>query len=82
VSEAKSNHETISRQSRQSAKRKPTKPGKTNGGLASLMSAHGDLIVCLSLVAVVFLCFANALRNEFVFDDIYLVSVNKTDFEA
>ena len=59
------------------AKRKPTKPGKTNGGLASLMSAHGDLIVCLSLVAVVFLCFANALRNEFVFDDIYLVSVNK-----
>src|SRR5882672_2456698 len=58
------------------AKRKPTKPGKTNGGLASLMSAHGDLIVCLSLVAVVFLCFANTLRNEFVFDDIYLVSVN------
>jgi tetratricopeptide (TPR) repeat protein len=59
------------------AKRKPAKPGKTNGGLASLMSAHGDLIVCLSLVAFVFLCFANALRNEFVFDDIYLVSVNK-----
>jgi tetratricopeptide (TPR) repeat protein len=66
------------------AKRKQTKPGKTtgkingktSGGLASLMSAHGDLMVCLLLVAVVFLCFANALRNEFVFDDIYLVSAN------
>lgn len=67
------------------AKRKQTKPGKTtgkttgktNGRLASLMLAHGDLIVCLLLVAIVFLCFANALRNEFVFDDIYLVSANK-----
>jgi tetratricopeptide (TPR) repeat protein len=31
----------------------------------------------VSLVAVVFLCFANSLRNEFVFDDIYLISINK-----
>src|SRR6266550_3625744 len=59
------------------AKRKPAKHTKTNGGLVSLMSAHGQLIVGLSLLAVVFLCFANSLRNEFVFDDIYLVSVNK-----
>lgn len=41
------------------------------------MSAHGQLILGLTLVTVVFLCFANALRNEFVFDDIYLVTVNK-----
>ncbi len=40
------------------------------------MSEHGELIVCVALVIVVFLCFANALRNDFVFDDIYLVSVN------
>lgn len=59
------------------AKRKPTKQVKTNGQRVSFMSAHGPSFVCLSLVAVVFLCFANALRNEFVFDDIYLVSVNK-----
>jgi len=59
------------------AKRKPAKHIKTKGRLVSLMSAHGQLIIGLSLVAVVFLCFANALRNEFVFDDIYLVSVNK-----
>jgi len=59
------------------AKRKPTKQVKTNGPQVSFMSAHGPFLVCLSLVAVVFLCFANALGNEFVFDDIYLVSVNK-----
>ena len=58
------------------ARRKPTKQLKTKDQLASLMSSHGQLIVGLSLVAVVFLCFANTLRNEFVFDDIYLVSVN------
>jgi len=58
------------------AKRKPAKQIKNNDGLDSLMSAHGELIVCLALVIVVFLCFANALRNDFVFDDIYLVSVN------
>src|SRR5688572_931362 len=58
------------------AKQKSAKQVKNNGRLASLMSSHGQLIVCLSLVVVVFLCFANALRNEFVFDDIYLVTVN------
>jgi tetratricopeptide (TPR) repeat protein len=58
--------------------RKPAKHLKNNNGrLGSLMSKHGQLIVGLSLVTVVFLCFANALRNEFVFDDIYLVSVNQ-----
>lgn len=59
------------------AKRKPTKQVKTNGQRVSFMSAHGPTVVCLSLVAVVVLCFANALGNEFVFDDIYLVTVNK-----
>src|SRR6267378_1282356 len=58
------------------AKRRPAKQIKNNGELDSLMSDHGQLIVCLGLVILVFLCFANALRNEFVFDDIYLVSVN------
>src|SRR5688572_19052762 len=59
------------------AKRKPAKQGKSNGPRVSFMSAHGPTLVCLSLVAVVVLCFANALENEFVFDDIYLVTVNK-----
>ena len=58
------------------AKRKPKKQAKTNGRPVSLMSAHGPSFVGLALVVVVFLCFANALRNEFVFDDIYLVTVN------
>src|SRR6266550_2428675 len=58
------------------AKRKPAKQIKNDGQVGTLMSEHGELIVCVALVIVVFLCFANALRNDFVFDDIYLVSVN------
>jgi len=59
------------------AKRKPAKQVKDNGRQSSLGSYRAELIVGLSLVAVVFLCFANALRNEFVFDDIYLITVNQ-----
>src|SRR5256885_4507444 len=58
------------------AKRKPAKQIKNDGQVGTLMSEHGELIVCVALVIVVFLCFANALRNDFVFDDISLVSVN------
>src|SRR5882762_2588989 len=58
------------------AKRKPAKQIKNDGQVGTLMSEHGELIVCVALVIVVFVCFANALRNDFVFDVIYLVSVN------
>ncbi|HYJ86613.1 MAG TPA: hypothetical protein VEW46_11185 [Pyrinomonadaceae bacterium] len=34
-------------------------------------------LVFLGLIVVVFLCFANSLGNDFVFDDIYLVVHNK-----
>jgi protein O-mannosyl-transferase len=68
---------TASRPNRgKAAKRKPAKQIKTDVKPGSLISEHGELIVCVALVVVVFLCFANALRNDFVFDDIYLVSVN------
>lgn len=60
------------------AKRKQTKSVKTNKADVSFLSANAQLIAMVSLVAVVFLCFANSLENEFVFDDIYLVTVNKT----
>jgi len=69
---------TVARAKRtKAAKRKPAKQVKDNGRQSSLGSYRAELIVGLSLVAVVFLCFANALRNEFVFDDIYLITVNQ-----
>ena len=68
---------TTARARGKAAKRKPAKQVKDNGRQFSLKAYRGELIVGLSLVAVVFLCFANALRNEFVFDDIYLITVNQ-----
>ena len=62
---------------RKPAQRKPAKPVQTNRQLSSIMSTHGEMIVGVSLVIVVFLVFANAMGNEFVFDDIYLISANK-----
>ena len=43
----------------------------------SLLSEEAQPLVMLLLVVVVFLCFANSVGNEFVFDDIYLVAGNK-----
>ncbi len=59
------------------AKRKPVNQVKPNRQKAPFMATHGQLVVAVSLVVVVFLCFANAMGNEFVFDDIYLITVNK-----
>jgi tetratricopeptide (TPR) repeat protein len=64
------------RPNRSKAARRKPKHAKTSGPV-SFMSDHSELILGLALVTVVLLCFVNALRNEFVFDDIYLVSVNK-----
>jgi hypothetical protein len=65
------------RPNRGKAARRKSKHGKANGPLVSLRSHRKEWALGLFLVTVVFLCFANSLRNEFVFDDIYLVSVNK-----
>lgn len=59
------------------ARRKPTKQVQTKGQLAELMSTNATLLVGVSLVLVVFLVFANSVGNEFVFDDIYLITTNK-----
>lgn len=58
-------------------KQKPANHLKTAAPPASIMATHGQMIVIVALVGVVFLCFANAMGNEFVFDDIYLITVNK-----
>ena len=62
------------------SRRKPAKQVQTKdtkGQLAELMSTNATLIVGVSLVVVVFLVFANSMGNEFVFDDIYLITTNK-----
>jgi len=59
------------------AKPKPTRPVKTDQRLTSFLSTESHLIAIVSLVILVFLCYANSLGNEFVFDDIYLVAQNK-----
>jgi len=44
---------------------------------ASIQSSEIQLIIFFCLLVIVFLCFANSLGNDFVFDDIYLVVQNK-----
>jgi tetratricopeptide (TPR) repeat protein len=58
------------------ARRKPAQV-QTKDQLAELISTNGQLLVGVSLVVVVFLVFANSVGNEFVFDDIYLITTNK-----
>ena len=48
-----------------------------SGKLVSLQSSETQLAVMVCLVVIVFLCFANSLGNDFVFDDIYLVVHNR-----
>jgi protein O-mannosyl-transferase len=62
------------------SRRKPAKQVQTKdtrGQLAGLMSTNATLLVGVSLVVIVFLVFANSIGNEFVFDDIYLITTNK-----
>lgn len=58
------------------AKRTGTQSEK-RGKLVSLKSSETELLVPFCLSVIVFLCFANSLGNDFVFDDIYLVVQNK-----
>lgn len=60
------------------AKRKTKKVAKANNRSVPFLSRWAQPIVMALLVFVVFICFANSFANEFVFDDIYLVTVNKT----
>jgi protein O-mannosyl-transferase len=59
------------------ASRKSLKHVETKGQWAELLSTNATLLVGVSLVVVVFLVFANSVGNEFVFDDIYLITTNK-----
>src|SRR6185295_15395187 len=61
----------------QTSRRKPAKQVQTKVQLAELMSTNATLLVGVSLVVIVFLVFANSMGNEFVFDDIYLITTNK-----
>ncbi|MEK6280889.1 MAG: tetratricopeptide repeat protein [Acidobacteriota bacterium] len=54
-------------------KRKPSKEDPK--GLSPLL-VDPQLLVIIGLILIVFLCYANSLWNEFVFDDIYLVREN------
>lgn len=58
------------------AKRTGTQ-SRTSGKLVSLQSSEIQLTISFCLIVIVFLCFANSLGNDFVFDDIYLVVQNK-----
>src|SRR2546430_15790131 len=61
---------------RKTTKRKPAPAKRLDQSLISFLSADAQLIVIVSLVATVFLCYANSLGNEFVFDDYLLVLGN------
>ena len=63
--------------SRKAAKRKPAPAKRLDQSFNSFLSADAQLIVIVSLVAIVFLCYLNTLGNEFVFDDFVLVLANK-----
>ncbi|PYS27924.1 MAG: hypothetical protein DMF75_19580, partial [Acidobacteria bacterium] len=61
---------------RKSPKRKPARAKPTPHSFISFLSADAQLIAIVSLVIIVFLCYANSLGNEFVFDDYLLVLGN------
>src|SRR2546428_7807280 len=63
--------------SRKAVKRKPAQTKRLDQSFISFLSADAQLIVIVSLVAIVFLCYVNSLGNEFVFDDFLLVLANK-----
>ena len=57
-------------------KRKPAPAKRLDQSFISFLSADAQLIAVVSLVVIVFLCYANSLGNEFVFDDFLLVLGN------
>lgn len=60
------------------ASRKSSKHVDSRGQRAAeLLSTNATLLMGVSLVVIVFLVFANSMGNEFVFDDIYLITTNK-----
>jgi len=63
--------------SRKATKRKPTPVKRLEPSFISFLSADTQLIAVVSLVVIVFVCYANSLGNEFVFDDFLLVLANK-----
>jgi len=63
--------------SRKAAKRKPARAKKLDHSFSSFLSADAQLIAIVCLLGIVFLCYANSLGNEFVFDDFLLVLGNK-----
>ncbi len=58
-------------------KRSPSKPSNSYHQFTSLLSSEAHLIVMVSLVMVVFVCYLNSLRNGFVFDDLELIVNNE-----
>src|SRR3989441_12974604 len=62
---------------RKAVKRKPAQTKRLDQSFISFLSADAQLIAVVSLVVIVFLCYANSLGNEFVFDDFLLVLGNK-----
>src|SRR2546425_13016725 len=63
--------------SRKAVKRKPAQTKRLDQSFISVLSTDTQLIAVVSLVVIVFLCYANSLGNEFVFDDYLLVLANK-----
>src|SRR2546425_2967135 len=63
--------------SRKAVKRKPAQTKRSDQSFISFLSADTQLIAVVSLVVIVFLCYANSLGNEFVFDDYLLVLGNE-----
>ncbi|HKO96203.1 MAG TPA: hypothetical protein VJU86_04385 [Pyrinomonadaceae bacterium] len=61
--------------SSKSVKKTPRRPKES---VAKLLSSEAPLIAIVSLVVVVFICYANSLGNEFVFDDLLLVAENQS----
>src|SRR3989441_12724641 len=62
---------------RKAVKRKPAQTKRLDQSFISFLSADAQLIAVVSLVVIVFLCYANSLGNEFVFDDYLLVLGNE-----
>ena len=60
-----------------STKRKPAPAKRLDHSFISFLSKDAQIIAIVSLVVIVFLCYANSLGNEFVFDDFLLVLGNK-----
>lgn len=66
-----------SRRTPKSNKRDSTRVQPVKSRFSEPTSADLQLVVIVALVVLVFLCYVNALGNEFVFDDFYVVYANQ-----